>query len=140
MKDEAGGQAQPVSLDQLKASRTDYEDVPVPQLGGQKIRIWALSGRVRAGLIGEITALSKLDPDGNDPEVVEKVLLFQCRVVAASMQLPEDDWDGLADAVGSGTVEDLYEVAKKLSRLDASDKQQAVERLPAKRRAASGTD
>ena len=141
MTKEAGGQAGgPVSLDQLRTLRSDYQDVPVPGLGGTTIRLWALSGTERAGLIKEISALSKLDPDGSDPEVIEKVLLFQCRVVAASMQLDPGEWDGLADAIGAGIVEDLYTVAAKLSRLEREAQAEALERLPAKRSTASGTD
>jgi hypothetical protein len=137
----------PLPLDQLWAMRTDYEDVPVPSLGGVKLRVYALSGTARAHLVPAMAALAdgkepgeRIGGAGDSPENIERVLLFQGHVVGASLGYPESQWDALPSTLGAQAIEDLYAVASRLSALDASAQAKATARLPRKRSAEAGSD
>jgi hypothetical protein len=118
--------------------RTDWEDVPVPQLGGTELRVYALTGTARAELIGDIQVLAKKG-DATDPETIRGILDFQGRVVAASLGYARDEWSGLAEVMGSGAIEALYDVAARLSGLEQEHQERAKARLKVRRSAASGT-
>lgn len=137
----------PLPLEQLWALRTDYQDVPVESLGGQRVRLYALSGTARARLVPEMAALAegrtpgeRIGGQGDSPESVQRVLVFQGHVVAASLGYPEDQWDEVPGILGATAVEDLYAVAAKLSALEGDATAKATERLPRKRSAGSGSD
>lgn len=136
--------ATPPKLQELMTLRTDFEDVPVPQLGGTELRLYALTGTARAVLVSEMTGLQArhtkagTDPD-DDPATVQAVMEFQGRVVAASLGYPLDEWDQLGATIGAPAVELLYEKASALSGIDKKDQDKATDRLPPTRKAASGT-
>ena len=141
MTEEAGGRAEHVSvrsLDDLWALRTDWEDVPVPSLGGRVLRVYALSGTARARLMPDMARLS--EQDEKNAETVADLLRFQNRVVGASLGLPEPDWDGAGSALGADAVEALYAVAARLSGLEPDAQRKAARRLPATRNSDSGSD
>lgn len=125
------------TLAELAALRSDYEDVPVPQLGGTILRVYALTGTARAQLVGPMAELAKADND-KDPETVKRVWLFQGMVVGASLGYPEDEWSGVGNALGVEAISLLYDVAARLSALGGEAKAEAVQRLPRRRNAASG--
>ena len=125
------------SLDELTQLRTDYEDVPVSQLGGAVLRLYALTGAERARLI---SAASRLEKEvGAEVAESEAALLFPVRIVGASLGYPEDQWVALGEALGAEALDDLYKVASRLSGVGDSDKQEK-DRQPEKRNAASGSD
>jgi hypothetical protein len=129
-----------LSFDEIRSSRIDYRDVVVPELGGRELRIYALSGSARAALMSEMVSLAGIDlENAKNPEVIGKVMLYSGRVVAASLGYPQDQWDVAADALGSGAVETLYEVAAELSKLTDDATEKDVARLQRRRKAASGT-
>jgi hypothetical protein len=142
MSDEAGGRGAastaPLSLDELWALRSDFEDVTVPELGGTVLRLYALTGTARAVLLRDMADLADTK-DEKDPNVVQRVLLFEGRVVAASLGHPEADWDRFGSVVGSGAIERLYEVAARLSGLDKDQQDKAKAALKARRSGGSGT-
>jgi hypothetical protein len=145
MSDEAGGRgaSAPRSLDELWALRTDYRDVEVEDLGGQALRLYALTGTARAQLMSEMAGLADIadDPDAmKDPAVVRRVFAYQGHAVAASLGYPLSDWDGLADVLGAQTIETLYATVAELSGLEKAQQEKAVRRLRPARSAASGTD
>ena len=144
MNDEAGGGgvlAAPPSLSELRALRSDWEDVPVPELGGRLLRVFALSGTARARLVPDIARLAATsNGEVKDPSVIADILAWQTRVVASSLGYPEAEWDAFGGVIGSGAIERLYEVAAKLSALDADAQAEATRRLRRRRNAASGID
>ena len=110
-------------------------------LGGNAVRLYALSGAQRSILLPQMAELSKREGDiDNDPEVVRRVFTFQSDVVAASMGYPPDQWAGLADALGAPAIEELYDVAKRLSGLGKDAVDEAVADLGETTSAGSGTD
>jgi hypothetical protein len=143
MTEEAGGRGvliqAPRSLDELRSLRTDYEDLEVPELGGATVRVFALTGTARAMLIPDMAGLAQAD-DTKAPEVVRDVLLFQGRVVGASLGFPPEQWESVGDVLGTSAVDRIYSVAARLSGLDESSQKGAQDRLRRPRNAASGTD
>lgn len=142
MTDEAGGRAEHVSvrsLDDLRALRSDWEDVTVESLGGAVLRVYALSGTARARLMPEMADLIRRE-DQKDPETVAALLEFQCRAVGASLGLPEEAWAGTGAAIGADAVEQLYAVVGRLSGLSAEEQAKASRRLRPTRSAGSGSD
>jgi hypothetical protein len=144
VNDEAGGRgaSAPRSLDELWALRTDYRDIPVEDLGGQMLRLYALTGTARARLMGDMAGLADMadDPDAaKDPATVRRVFEFQGHAVAASLGYPPSEWDGLGSVLGARTIEGLYEVVAELSGLEKEQQQKAARRLRPVRSAASGT-
>jgi hypothetical protein len=143
MMDEAGGSGgtivSPLSLEELHALRSDFEDVEVAELGGRKVRVYALTGTARAKLVPDMAAVAASKSGRDDPEMIRSVFVFQSRVVAASLGYPEAAWDDVGSALGAGAVETLYDVAARLSGLDEQSQAKATERLPRRRNAASGT-
>jgi len=151
---EAGGGVPylgPPSLDELLTLRTDYEDVPVPELGGKVIRLFALSGVARVRLVSEVRRTLReagIDPEtfSKDTEVPDEVAVafaerlqqHHGRVVAASMGYPEEEWDALASLLPDDVIEPLFEVASRLSGMGNQEEEQ--ERLPETRNDASGSD
>lgn len=156
MNVEAGGgvpYAGPPSLDELLTLRTDYEDVPVPALGGTVIRVFALSGVARVRLVAEVRRTLReagIDPEtfGDDTDVpdevatefAERIEQHQARVVAASMGYAEEEWDALGELLPDAAIETLYGVATRLSGLGSEAQQEERDRLPETRNAASGSD
>lgn len=141
MTSEAGGRGVPGtlrSLGELAALRTDYEDVEVPELGGASLRVYALTGTARAMLIPDMAALAGKE-DSEAPQVVRDVLLFQGRVCGAALGYPVEEWDGVGAVLGTAALDRVYEVAARLSGLDAAAQKGAQERLRPTRKAASGT-
>ena len=141
MTNEAGGRGAapaPLSLDDIKALRTDYRDVPVPDLGGHTLRLYALSGTARADLLGDMADIAG-EQDEKDPTTVKRVFVFQSRCVAASLGYPMEQWDSVADALGGGTIESLYDIVADLSGLGAQAEAKVRTRLSRRRSAASGT-
>jgi len=128
----------PRSLDELIQLRTDYEDVPVSQLGGEVLRVYALTGAERARLISQASRLEK--EVGAEVADSEAALLFPVRIVGASLRYPEDQWVALGEALGAEALDDLYKVASRLSGVGDSDAKQEKDRQPEKRNAASGSD
>ena len=142
MTEEAGGRAEPVSvrsLDDLRALRSDWEDVPVPMLGGAVLRVYALSGTARSRLMPDMARLAA-QPDDKAPDAVAALLAFQSRVVGASLGLPLDQWDGAGEVLGADAIDALYPVAARLSGLDGAAQAKASRRLPRTRNAGSGSD
>ena len=138
------GGAAPVTLEELRAARTDYRDVPCEGLGGKEVRIYALSGTARAKLMTSTLGLAQLATDDDalaklPPEQAEQVFMFQARVVAASMGFPEDQWDSVSDVLGGPTISQLFDVASDLSGLNEASQDEAVQRLRPVRNVASGT-
>jgi hypothetical protein len=129
-RDNAGASAGPPPIASLAEARTDYEDVPVPQLGGMVIRLYALSGQDRGAIFSEMAALvrdrSESDIREADPDTIRKVLDFQTHVVAASMGYPQSAWPALGGAISADTIEDvLFPVCERLSKLGATEKVKA---------------
>jgi len=135
---EVRGAPVPRTLADLWALRTDYRDVPVADLGGTSLRMFALTGTARAHLLSDMADLAG-ERDATDPATVRRVFMFQVRVVAASLGYPEDAWDALGGVLGSGAIETLYTVAAELSGLEKEQQEKATERLRRRRNAASGT-
>lgn len=127
----------PLPFTEIWALRTDWEDVPVEQLGGTVLRLYALTGTARAELLEGMISLSR-ETDEKDPATIRAILDFQGKVVAASLGYPREEWSGLGAVMGSGTIEALYEIAARLSGLDEGQQTQATERLRRRRSAASG--
>jgi hypothetical protein len=132
------GAPAPRPLADLLLLRTDYEDVPVASLGGEVLRVYALSGTARAKLIPDMGRLAAMG-DEKSPETVAAVYSFQIRVAAASVGYPEPEWDAFG-ALGQEAITNLYEVAARLSGLGPDSQGEAVRRLPRPRRVASGSD
>lgn len=130
-----------LSLDELRALRTDFQDVSVPELGGTELRVYALTGTARATFVSEMADLAGEDEEkaSKDPAVVRRVFLFQGRVVAASLGYPSSEWDGLGDVLGARVIERLFDVSSSLSALNEEAQQKAVARLGRARKRASGT-
>lgn len=136
-----GRGSHPPALADLWALRTDYEDVQVAELGDTTLRVYALTGAARAILVSDMADLAGRKREGaeQDPALVQRVLLFEGRAVAASLGYPREEWDRLVETLGAGAIERLYEVAARLSGLDRADQVEATERLGRRRKAASGT-
>lgn len=134
----------PPALADLAAARTDYEDVVVESLGGMTLRLYALTGTARAHLLSTMVELATIDVTDEKvslpPEQVQRVFMFQIRVVGASLGYPEDQWDAIGGVLGEATIDQLFAVASKLSGLGATAQDEAVQRLRPVRSAASGTD
>lgn len=148
----ANGSASPLALPtlaDLAASRTDYEDVPVPQLGGRLLRLWGISGETRVTLMLEARKLlaetgveSEADVSklGEDAKTIADVLRFQSHVVAASLGYPEEMWEDVAKTLPSDAIDDvLYPVAERLSALNPTRRAKAVEEMGTTASAGSGT-
>jgi len=133
-----GAAPAPLSLDDLRALRTDYEDVACPDLGGATLRLYALSGTARAVLIPAMADLVAGDP--SNPDSVRRVFQFEVRVVSASLGYPEAEWDAAGDALGSPTVEMLYPIAARLSRLNNDEVEKVAAELGEATSDGSGTD
>ena len=137
----AGGN-QPPAISDLLASRTDYEDVPVPALGGKELRVWGLSGTARAHLLSQY---NEWLPDGEDEkpqssEQLRHVLMFQVDVVAASLGYPPEEWEAVGMALGATAVEQLFDTAAALSGIGPAAQAEAVQRLRPTAKEGSGTD
>lgn len=134
-------QEAPPALAEIIAARTDYEDVQVASLGGKTLRVHAVSGTARAKLMSGMVGL--LDDEAaakKDPAKVERVLMFQVHVVAASLGYPEEQWAAVGDALGEGAIEQLFDVATRLSRLDKDSADEVAHSLKQTKSTASGTD
>lgn len=149
MTEERGGSGvvtAPLPLEELRALRSDWKDVPVPDLGDTVFRVYRLSGLGRAKVMTEAAMLlqeTKGTGDGEetrDPAVVERVLLFEGIAVAASLGYPEEQWRDVLSILGEGAIETLYETVSDISKLNRSDQDKAKERLSPRRNAAAGTD
>lgn len=141
MTEKNGRGPTPPAFADLYALRTDYEDYAVPELGGTVLRVYALTGAARAILVSDMADLAGRKREGaeNDPALVQRVLLFEGRVVAASLGYDREEWDRLLETLGAGAIEGLYDVASRLSGLDKPQETAATERLGRRRKAASGT-
>ncbi len=143
MTDQAqdGAAGVPLRPAELLALRTDYEDVVVPALGDRTVRVYALSGVARARLMPTMSSIAEAQKPGEKPgpETVAAILVFQSKVVAASLGYGEDDWPAVGDVLPADATTALYQVAARLSGLDEAQQAEAVQRLPRTRRAASGT-
>jgi len=106
------------SIDDLVAARTDYEDVEVESLGGMTLRVFGLTGVARASLMSEYAAYMPADGDDklpDDSDTLRMLLLFQVKVVGAALGYPEDEWEAAGTALGTDAVEQLFDVASRLS-------------------------
>lgn len=133
----------PPTLADLMAARTDYEDVQVESLGGMTLRLYALTGTARARLLStmvELAGIDVADATNIPPEQVQRVFMFQIRVVGASLGYAEAEWEDVGGVLGEATITQLFDVASKLSGLGATAQDEAVQRLRPVRNAASGTD
>lgn len=134
----SGSSPEPLRLADIWAIRTDFEDVPVEQLGGRVVRVYALTGTARAKLVPSMADLAN-SGDSSSPENVERIMLFQSRVVAASLGFKEAEWGTFGETMGSEAIEALYEHAAKLSGLDGAAQTGAQDRLKGRRKVGSGT-
>lgn len=138
-----GGRQAPPTIEELWNLRNDYQDVELPELGGTTLRLYALTGNARAELMSEMVDLSHLegaDQPDLDTATVRRVFDFQTRVVGASLGYPSGQWGTVGDVLGNSVIDNLFAVASKLSGLDTSSQDEAVQRLRPVRNAASGTD
>ena len=132
-----GAAPAPLELADLRALRTDYEDVVCPDLGGTTLRLYALSGTARALLVPAMADL--VAGDQQSPDAVRRVFQFEVRVVASSLGYHEDEWDAAGDALGAPTVELLYPVAARLSKLNREDVDEVATELGEATSDGSGT-
>lgn len=145
MSDTSGGQPLLPTIAELQEARTDCEDVAVEALGGKVLRLYGLGGTNRAVLMSKYAAFIPDDENAtpqqpNDPEQVKQLLLFQVMLVSASLGYREDQWAAVGDALGSAAVEQLFDVASRLSGLGPDATKQAVQRLRPVGSGGSGTD
>jgi hypothetical protein len=136
-----GAAPAPLSLADLAALRTDYEDVTCPDMGDAVLRLYALSGTARAQLVPAMADLAGTDDDdARSPDAVRRVFQFEVRVVASCLGYPEAEWDAAGDALGAPTVELLYPVAARLSKLDRQEVDAVAAEMGKATSEGSGTD
>ena len=137
-----GGQQPLASIEELLAARTDFRDVEVEALGGKVLRLYGLSGTARAHLLAHYAnVLPDDDTDvPDDPALLEKLLLFQVDVVAASLGYLPEQWPAVGAALGATAIEQLFDTASELSGIGPGAQAEAVQRLRPQRNAGSGTD
>lgn len=114
--DSNGQSEEVVTLAELIALEAPFEDVPLPEYGGRKLRLYAVTGKERQ-------RLAKMQRDaGAELDRIE----FQHELIAAAARAKA----GSIAELPSTAIDRLGDVALRLTGLNADDAEQAVKTTP----------